>query len=605
MKKSLLILPFAAALALSSCSKDDTLDNEAIADGNDGRFLAVSIVPNLTGGTRADYNDTEGSTFEDGTATENEIKGVRLYFFNASGDPVRVKKGSANFYDIPMDDIENAGFGEADHSETVEKTIKAVVIVESGERLPAQVVAIVNPNPDFLTNDIATWAELKEYVSDYAGRINNPDKKYGTLFTMVNSVYANGKEVVSTTTVTPDKYAKSAADAKKNPVQIYVERNVAKVRAKISEDLKKSKIGVQENAPLQFPVKRLVNSKEEDYTFTDAKGKKTQVYVNFYGWDVTATLPYAYISKHINASWPYDYLGTNAKWNAPEYHRSYWAAFCNGGTGKDNINQYFSYDDATKFKATKFDGTENVYCNENAERSVSGSDDIHAATKVIIKAEICDGDGNPLHITEYAGNRGIDDANFSTLKARYLLMLKGNRAGMPWKEIANEDGTKTYREMEADDLSFMTATAAGGLNDDKSGTYYVYACMSETAKNYTWYSKINIVGGTITVNEADKIADLKVIDADLKAQSRAKIWNGGKTHYFADIKHIGRSIGVVRNHIYDINLTKIYGLGTPAYDPEEVIIPEKPQDEDTYVAAQINILSWRVVNNDVALDWND
>ena len=41
------------------------------------------------------------------------------------------------------------------------------------------------------------------------------------------------------------------------------------------------------------------------------------------------------------------------------------------------------------------------------------------------------------------------------------------------------------------------------------------------------------------------------------------------------------------------------GFGTPIYDPEEdFIVPDKPENVVSYVAAQINILSWRVVAND-------
>ena len=60
----------------------------------------------------------------------------------------------------------------------------------------------------------------------------------------------------------------------------------------------------------------------------------------------------------------------------------------------------------------------------------------------------------------------------------------------------------------------------------------------------------------------------------------------------------------MRNHIYDANITKLTGLGTPVYNPDEIIYPEKPiDDEETFIAAQINILSWRIVKNDVELDW--
>ncbi|WP_300851937.1 fimbria major subunit, partial [uncultured Bacteroides sp.] len=61
--------------------------------------------------------------------------------------------------------------------------------------------------------------------------------------------------------------------------------------------------------------------------------------------------------------------------------------------------------------------------------------------------------------------------------------------------------------------------------------------------------------------------------------------------------------GVVRNHVYAANIHSLVGLGTPVYDPEEVIYPEKPGGDDTYIAAEIRILSWRIVNQNIDLEW--
>ena len=81
------------------------------------------------------------------------------------------------------------------------------------------------------------------------------------------------------------------------------------------------------------------------------------------------------------------------------------------------------------------------------------------------------------------------------------------------------------------------------------------------------------------------------------------------TYYYTDIRHIsdieGKPgyYGVVRNHIYRVNITNIEGYGTPVYDENiEFETPEKPVDIDTYVAAQINILTWRVVDRNYELN---
>ena len=54
------------------------------------------------------------------------------------------------------------------------------------------------------------------------------------------------------------------------------------------------------------------------------------------------------------------------------------------------------------------------------------------------------------------------------------------------------------------------------------------------------------------------------------------------------------SFGIVRNHVYTINVTGISGLGTALRDKNQPIVP--PVDEKTYyISAKLNILNWRIV----------
>ena len=56
----------------------------------------------------------------------------------------------------------------------------------------------------------------------------------------------------------------------------------------------------------------------------------------------------------------------------------------------------------------------------------------------------------------------------------------------------------------------------------------------------------------------------------------------------------------MRNHIYDLTLSSIKGIGTPVFDPDDVIIPERPDIENLYyLAARINVLAWKVVSQTV------
>lgn len=632
MKKKLFFLPFVAALALTGCSDDEPAMNggvneEGTTDGS--RFMAVSIVSTPTfGGSRAageqyDPNNGSNKDFEDGIDDENKVTKIRFYFFNSVGGPAKVK-GSTNFYDV--DDIT---YGEQIHNQTIEKTINAIVIINPGEQLPAQVIAVLNPNLDASNGGLGdgsyTKPDLCDKIDNYADLANT-----GKQFVMINSVYADGQDAVVATTITPDKYADSEEGAKNNPVQIYVERNVAKVRTNVSTALSNDAVKLS-NGDILYPVLKKENSTstpadetkevsttDVPYTIDEGTTKK-QVYVKFLGWDITATLPYAFLSKHINPLWVTNNpLGTS-EWNAPRYHRSYWASLCDGGS--KNKNQYFPYNDATKFTNTKFDGKEFKYCNENAERSNNGVE-TYLATKVIIKAQLCDETGKALNLCEYAGNRIIDTDNHSGLKARYLLMLRSAKANTYWKAEKAADGTTTYTEISENDIAFETATEKDNKTTpediNEGNRFKVYPCLNESAKDskYTWYAESSLNFATvdnktvITVKDNATPATVEDIDNSLNALGYAKIWNNGDTYYYANIMHFGKIgttdiAGVVRNHIYNLEFTKVYGLGTPVYKPGEVIVPEKPQRDNTYVAAQINILSWRYVPSSVVLDWND
>lgn len=55
------------------------------------------------------------------------------------------------------------------------------------------------------------------------------------------------------------------------------------------------------------------------------------------------------------------------------------------------------------------------------------------------------------------------------------------------------------------------------------------------------------------------------------------------------------ALGVVRNHVYNLTVNKIRGLGSALADENQPIVPPK-EDNNQYVAARINILAWKIAN---------
>ena len=116
---------------------------------------------------------------------------------------------------------------------------------------------------------------------------------------------------------------------------------------------------------------------------------------------------------------------------------------------------------------------------------------------------------------------------------------------------------------------------------------------------------------TLTVENGEQVATevtTATVNEELKKISKIQYWNGGKTYYYVELEHnsadANAAFGVVRNHLYKLTLDGVKGLGTPVPNPNKIIIPEKPADSysETYISAKIQILSYRVVQQNVTLE---
>lgn len=59
--------------------------------------------------------------------------------------------------------------------------------------------------------------------------------------------------------------------------------------------------------------------------------------------------------------------------------------------------------------------------------------------------------------------------------------------------------------------------------------------------------------------------------------------------------------GVVRNHHYVVTIDKLEKIGKGIFVGNEKIVPGYPDDDTYYVGAKINILSWKIVSQNVEL----
>lgn len=565
MKKNFLFMSVLAALLMAGCSKEESAPN----GGDDGNgeantsYLSVNLISSDNATRAAEH-------YEDGTSDENKVSSVRFYFFNGSGSAVDVKlKGNqyVNYYDWEP----KSGDQEDDNNDTdyIESVLNATIVINTatGDRIPQRIAAIMNPSTATLGEGSKSLDALKEIYRDYA----DPDLTKSGKFVMFNAVYAENGTHFSSAPIVAENLCKDAETAKKNPVTIKVERNVAKVKVTLD-----SSIGFTDS-------KLALKDKDGNPILV----KNEQVYLKLNGWDLTAEAEKTRLVKKINPAW-----GGGNWWNGID--RTFWAINApNAG------NSYYDYD---AIKNPFLDNENNkpyaLYTNENAE-DYSSSDKINR-TKVIISGTLCNSKGESFTIARHMGayyadsyDKDDETKNLTVLKTSILGQLSANG-----HHYYYADGS-ARKPITVSDLEIVIA---GQQNtEDSKNNCYVYAQLTDdAANNKTWYN---------TDAQGAQPIDPAVINTALENKEvvdRALVWSEGKTYYFYEIKHtIGGNSqsGVVRNHIYDTHVTKIAGLGTPVYDPKEVIYPEVPDPNNHYIAAEIKILSWRIVKEDYALEW--
>lgn len=568
-----LLMPMAATMLLVGCTNEDELDPNGPL--GEPQYLTVNLVTNSTNTTKAtrapgdQVNGDPNATYEEGLDAENKVTKVRFYFFDASGNAAHVRNDNGtlrNYLDWTDISEENTDMPN------VEQILTATLVIQSpqGDGRPAQMVAIVNPTTD----------PVEERSLTSLTTVANPYHEYTSSgsFVMSNSTYADGGAVKMAVSV-EDKIYKKSAEALNDPVQIHVERTVAKVRLN-------SSLSPVSGTTNIFPTSADGSQK------VNLDGTDTEIYVKFLGWNTTAVADKSRLVKHIIPTWPDNLFGAaSTPWNWSNFFRSFWAVNADGVTYRYGAfvpdNGGSSIDD-NYFQAQakrNFNRTDWVYVNENAtdNAKASSGDNPGTPTKVIISAQLVDKNGNPLEFAEYGSTRTTIDG---------LKKLFANNCGL-YKKV-NEGGNEKFVKIAPEDLTIKTATEIGVAGKNVDGRYKVYVQLAADEDN-KWYA---------SNSESAKTISASVANAQLKGLGSAKVWKDGYTYYYFDISHFGNKIGVVRNHIYDANITKLTGLGTPVYKPEEIIYPEKPDDDnDTFIAAQINILSWRIVSSDVELNW--
>lgn len=575
------VLASALMLTVASCSSEDVAGGDAQNGKGATSYLAVNLktVGNAPTGnarqTRA--NSPKGGTYEDGEGKENAIKSVRFYFFNADGTPYILNNGNSkvNYVD------KEVAVNKEDQSPTVEG-ISETVLVLNGENhvAPASMLTVINPdvNPGLLQNGVPLrWSVMRKEL--IGTKFSND-----THFMMSNSTYEEAGNDLCTTQLTGKTYASQDA-AQSHPVNVYVERVNAKVNANVvgsnfeTETADVILDGVTMKGNQKTKVGDLSLAKE------DGTSDKKEIFAYIVGWGLATENGRAELFKQIDTQKFTDEILGIYPWSSADYHRSFWALSVPfGGTGEDKnepLNHPFS-------EYTNKLG-EAVYTlpNTPTEKIDAAHAYENTLTKFVVAARLAykDGDASlkPAEICEYKGQEFLGTDN---LKKTYL-----NEISRFYKKVSREGEPDKYENLTSSDITFTTPATS----NTQAKNYEVFAALANP--DITLYEK---KGGEW------EVADKAVVNKMLQ-EAPAEVRTGGMAYYYTTIKHLGEpdhlgEYGIVRNHSYQISLESIKGFGTPVYDPTKIIVPTVPSDDKTYLAAKINVLSWRVVPSTVNLD---
>ncbi len=537
------ILSLLAAIILAGCSSDEP---ESGGTSGECRYVAVNIVQpgNVAGRAEA----SEG--FQYGTDAENKVSTAWFFIFDENGE-------NGSFYPV----VVNRNDQGAGHNPEVERIYNAIIVIDGAETKPTgikKLACVLNPPADDAVLRVKTLAGLQECIGQYGA-------SEAGKFIMSNSVYKNGATTILTADITdgtegtPGNIHKSASAALANPVDVYVERVVAKV------------VATSTDAFANKGAKPVID------------GVETPLGIKITGVEVANIANSSYLFKNITgvsdtwSSWVWDVNNRRSYWETVPSITS-----AGGGTAaltfsNKSYNQIVAADAVTDEKKISL----TTYVQPNTSDT---------KTSILVTAKL--------------QKDGADFTDLMFIRGGYTTTAGAENVVLEYMQRNNwlkKTGENTYSNFTKDDI-----TIVNNSNHDGFADFYV-----EGLEDYEVVYQLKPAITSVYDNTGAEIADgVNTVNTTFRAKSwRARAYTDGMCYYYVEIDHSkvvdaatapGTYVGVVRNHIYQLNLESIEGVGTPIFNPGDVIIPDRPDNtESYYLAARVNVLAWKLVGQRV------
>lgn len=557
MRKINYLLGVAAiAATFTACSSDD-----AVTSGGNNKFEKGNAYMSISLSMGLDTRAASDGGYDYGTEAESAINESKIsfLFYDENGNYVTYGK----ILDGEKLSWEKETANPADN-ET--KSSNAVVVLGPTSVKPAKVLAVLN-------YDDATSLQNKSLSTAIATVVSGTPSDLGS-FVMTNSVEVANGEIQYATPITDDKIAETPDAARNNPVDIYVERTVAKA----------GMTATATNGKYVYPLSDKIT----------IDGEEKQIAIEVVGWCVNAINEDGYLVKNAEDSWVttspigIGWTGTN---------RTFWA--------KDK-----NYEDATGLKYYTYNEVElkeSEYLYENTidptKAQASAGEDANVTT-MLITAKIGLWDGKDL--TKTGDLYRYKGAYYTPDKVKTLLM----------NELSNYYIETTTTETASDGTT-TTKKAYAGLTEGTDGTVTMTLERTTDLSSITTTVALNNAlgnnqklvvkeNGVYTETTEDALAAAVNKSSYVTGNDKIEGFKGGDCYYQVPIEQAGSTdaapiYGVVRNHSYQLELSGISKIGGAVYNPDAEIIEIPGKLKDYYVAAKLHVLSWRVVKQTVNL----
>ena len=561
------LFTFAAAavtlLAFAACNKDDQkIDVVTPEMANAYAKVAISM-PKVT---RADVTFGEGG-YDVGNENEQKITDIFLAFYDAFGN--YVGKGEM------ISEISSSKNQEGNISNIHTQIFKLSLTEDANE--PTQVIAFIN------TPLVTVKLDNLTTTSDGTAKVKASDIMTQKGFAMTNSGYfeSDGKYVAASKLDGALYESEEAAKGGSTNATIYVERLASKITVKEKDG------GMDEDL---------------NYEVVDIDGKSVSLTFTPSEWAPTGTAKEENLVK--------TQFEKKKDWMASTY-RSYWAQGVNYNLDfvnyydkqqtKPTANSPLNYVEFSQVGSLyELDGEKPQYVPEHTSKLQMGLDENNLPTGM----ENIIANTYALVIGKYSvDTEGSYEYKNEKEETDFFLLLTGE----------NKDGLKTYTIYNTNQLIALLLKY--------NGITEVYSDADKSGKveeeNYSDHFglKYNSTGQYILVL-AEELYDqsgnkITLGEDQIATKSRHYYFENGAAYFNVPIATNTDedgviTYGVVRNHSYVLTLSQITNLGAPlngdVFDsPDDPIIPNPDELKDHFIKAEINVLSWHVVNNGVTL----